>query len=102
MIIYLVKFLPEKSDLESSSEWEDGGGGVGATAVERLSKDTVYQAYLKMRTRYHKYKGRYATWLFICWCVSVFWFVVLMHLVQLLGSSTNRAGVLYQLSTAGG
>merc|ERR1711962_506699 len=45
-----------QSDLESSSEWEDGSSG----AVERLSKDTVYQAYLKMRQRYHKYKGRYS------------------------------------------
>merc|ERR1711962_913095 len=45
-----------QSDLESSSEWEDGSSG----AVDRLSKDTVYQAYLKMRQRYHKYKGRYS------------------------------------------
>ncbi|XP_071552808.1 uncharacterized protein [Panulirus ornatus] len=52
-----VSFNMPQSDLESSSEWEDGG----STAVmERLSKDTVYQAYLKMRQRYHKYKGRYA------------------------------------------
>lgn len=68
--------LPEgnfQSDLESSSEWEEGGGS--AAVVERLSKDTVYQAYLKMRQRYHKYKGRYAMWLFVCWCVLCFSFV---------------------------
>lgn len=52
-----VSFNMPQSDLESSSEWEEGGS---AAVVERLSKDTVYQAYLKMRQRYHKYKGRYA------------------------------------------
>lgn len=62
-----------QSDLESSSEWEEGGGSVAV--VERLSKDTVYQAYLKMRQRYHKYKGRYALWLFVCWLVLCFRFV---------------------------
>ncbi|MPC31749.1 hypothetical protein E2C01_025046 [Portunus trituberculatus] len=50
-----VSFNMPQSDLESSSEWEEGGS---AAVVERLSKDTVYQAYLKMRQRYHKYKGR--------------------------------------------
>ncbi|XP_045127980.1 golgin subfamily A member 4-like isoform X15 [Portunus trituberculatus] len=59
-----VSFNMPQSDLESSSEWEEGGS---AAVVERLSKDTVYQAYLKMRQRYHKYKGRYAMWLFVCW-----------------------------------
>ncbi|CAL4086312.1 unnamed protein product, partial [Meganyctiphanes norvegica] len=51
-----VSFNMPQSDLESSSEWEDGSNA----AVDRLSKDTVYQAYLKMRQRYHKYKGRYS------------------------------------------
>ncbi|KAB7500215.1 hypothetical protein Anas_05365 [Armadillidium nasatum] len=51
-----VSFNVPQSDLEScSSEWEDGNN-----ALDRLSKDTVYQAYLRMRQRYHKYKGRYS------------------------------------------
>nr|XP_045582291.1 golgin subfamily A member 4-like isoform X1 [Procambarus clarkii] len=52
-----VSFSMPQSDLESSSEWEDGSN---TAVVDRLSKDTVYQAYLKMRQRYHKYKGRYS------------------------------------------
>ncbi|XP_042206402.1 golgin subfamily A member 4-like [Homarus americanus] len=52
-----VSFNMPQSDLESSSEWEDSSN---TAVVDRLSKDTVYQAYLKMRQRYHKYKGRYA------------------------------------------
>ncbi|XP_069949061.1 golgin subfamily A member 4 isoform X2 [Cherax quadricarinatus] len=57
-----VYFSIPQSDLESSSEWEDSNSNntVTTTTVERLSKDTVYQAYLKMRQRYHKYKGRYS------------------------------------------
>ncbi|KAG7155013.1 putative Golgin subfamily A member 4-like 3, partial [Homarus americanus] len=51
-----VSFNMPQSDLESSSEWEDSSN---TAVVDRLSKDTVYQAYLKMRQRYHKYKGRY-------------------------------------------
>ncbi|RXG55916.1 Golgin subfamily A member 4, partial [Armadillidium vulgare] len=51
-----VSFNVPQSDLEScSSEWEDGNN-----ALDRLSKDTVYQAYVRMRQRYHKYKGRYS------------------------------------------
>lgn len=69
----ILQKIDLQSDLESSSEWEEGGGS--AAVVERLSKDTVYQAYLKMRQRYHKYKGRYAMWLFVCWCVLCFRFV---------------------------
>ena len=44
--------------MESSSEWEDAGG-----LVDKISKDTVYQAYVKMRQRYHKYKGRYVIYI---------------------------------------
>lgn len=45
-----------QSDLESASEWEEGSMSGGIT--DKITKDVLYQAYVKMRQRYHKYKGR--------------------------------------------
>jgi hypothetical protein len=48
-----------QSDLESNvSELDESASGhhVG----DRISKEQIYNAYQKTRTRYHKYKGRYA------------------------------------------
>ena len=40
------------------SEFDDSAST--ASASDRISKEHVYNAYQKMRARYHKYKGRYA------------------------------------------
>ena len=42
--------------MESASEWEDASMSGGLT--DKITKDVLYQAYAKMRQRYHKYKGR--------------------------------------------
>lgn len=50
-----------QSDLESNvSEFDDSASQSGQHAVDRISKEHVYNAYQKMRVRYHKYKGRYS------------------------------------------
>ncbi|XP_046463480.1 golgin subfamily A member 4-like isoform X2 [Daphnia pulex] len=50
-----------QSDLESNvSEFDDSASQSGTHAVDRISKEHVYNAYQKMRVRYHKYKGRYS------------------------------------------
>ncbi len=49
-----------QSDLESNvSELDDSASG-HHSAAERITKEQIYQAYQKTRSRYHKYKGRYA------------------------------------------
>ncbi|XP_047736681.1 golgin subfamily A member 4 isoform X2 [Hyalella azteca] len=49
-----ANFTIPLSDLESASEWEE------SYAADGITKDRLFQAYSKMRQRYHKYKGRYA------------------------------------------
>ncbi|KAI9560211.1 hypothetical protein GHT06_014225 [Daphnia sinensis] len=50
-----------QSDLESNvSEFDDSASQSGQHALDRISKEHVYNAYQKMRVRYHKYKGRYS------------------------------------------
>lgn len=50
-----------QSDLESNvSEFDDSASTSGQHVSDRISKEHVFNAYQKMRARYHKYKGRYA------------------------------------------
>lgn len=51
--------LPSATDLDSTagSEWEDGNSSAQLAAI---SKEQMFQMLQKMRSRYHKYKGRYA------------------------------------------
>lgn len=41
------------------SEFDESASQSGH-GVDRVSKEHVFNAYQKMRMRYHKYKGRYA------------------------------------------
>ena len=43
-------------DESASQSGRAGGGGIS----DRISKEHVFNAYQKMRQRYHKYKGRYS------------------------------------------
>ena len=57
-----VYSLPSDLDSTAGSEWEGAGGGDGASSTAQLSavtKEQLFQMLQKMRTRYHKYKGRY-------------------------------------------
>jgi len=48
-----------QSDVESNvSEFEDSVSS--QNFGDRISKEHIFNAFQKMRTRYHKYKGRYA------------------------------------------
>lgn len=50
-----------QSDLESNvSEFDESASQSGQHASDRISKEHIFNAYQKMRARYHKYKGRYA------------------------------------------
>lgn len=42
------------------SEFDESASQSGQYVVDRLSKEHLYNAYQKMRMRYHKYKGRYS------------------------------------------
>ena len=48
-----------QSDVESNlSELDDSTSS--QNYGDRISKEQIFNAFQKMRTRYHKYKGRYA------------------------------------------
>ena len=51
--------LPSDLDSTAGSEWE-GGDGSSSAQLSAVSKEQLFQMLQKMRTRYHKYKGRYA------------------------------------------